>query len=105
VSTEREASYTQIEWTFELPEGEHKLAVLARCPDSSAVSPAIRVKHVDVAKLPTLHVLTIGINTYKDKTLDLKYAAPDAQALAAAFATHCTGQPFREVRTKMSVAL
>jgi WD40 repeat protein len=90
----------EVEWTFELPEGEHQLAVLARCPDSSAVSPAIRVKHVDAAKLPTLHVLTIGINNYKDKTLDLKYAAPDAQALAAAFAKHCTGQPFRDVKTK-----
>jgi hypothetical protein len=81
----------EVEWTFELPEGEHQLAVLARCPDSSAVSPAIRVRHVDAGKLPTLHVLTIGINHYKDKTLDLKYAAPDAQALAAAFAKHCTG--------------
>jgi WD40 repeat protein len=88
------------EWTFELPEGEHQLAVLARCPDSSAVSAPIRLKHVEAAKLPTLHVLTIGINNYQDAALDLKYAAPDAEALAAAFAKNCKGQPFRDVKTK-----
>lgn len=90
----------EVEWTFELPAGEHQLAVLARCPDSSAVSPPLRLKAVETAKLPTLHVLTVGVNAYKDSTLDLKYAAPDAEALAAAFAKHCKGQPFRDVRTR-----
>jgi WD40 repeat protein len=89
----------EVEWTFELPEGEHQLAVLARSPDSSGVSPAIRLKTVNVAKLPVLHVLTIGINDYKDGSLDLKYAAPDAEALAASFVKHCKGQPFRDVKT------
>ena len=91
------------EWTIELPEGEHQFAVLARCPDSSAISPAVRVKHVNAAKLPTLHVLTVGINDYKFGGLDLLYAAPDAEALAAAFAKNCKGQPFREVKTKILI--
>jgi hypothetical protein len=90
----------EVEWTFELPEGDHQLAVLARCPDSSGISQAVRVKNINQAKLPTLHVLTVGINNYKDTALDLKYAAPDAEALAKAFVENCKGQPFRDVKTK-----
>jgi WD40 repeat protein len=87
----------EVEWTFELPEGEHQLAVLARCPDASAVSQPVRLKHVELQKLPVLHVLTVGINNYKDSSLDLKYAVADARALATAFARHCKGEPFRDV--------
>jgi WD40 repeat protein len=90
----------EVEWTFEIPEGEHQIAVLARGPDSSSISRAIRLKHVDIAKLPVMHVLAVGINSYRDKSLDLMYAAPDARALSAAFATHCKGQPFRDVAVK-----
>ena len=88
----------EVEWAFELPDGEHQLAVLARGPDSSSHSQPVYVKSGNQAKLPVLHVLAVGINNYKDNTLDLRFAAPDAKALAAAFATHCKGQPFREVR-------
>jgi WD40 repeat protein len=91
----------EVEWTFELPEGEHQLAVLARRLDSSGVSPSIRLKSVNAAKLPTLHVLAVGINSYKDGSLDLKYSAPDAEALVDAFAKNCNGQPFRDVKTRM----
>src|ERR1019366_8240090 len=94
----------EIEWTLELPEGEHQLAVLARGPDSSSTSPPIKLKHVDTKKLPTLHVLAIGINNYKDSSLDLKYAAPDAEALAAAFVKYCKGQPFQDVKTKVMLS-
>lgn len=90
----------EIEWTFELPDGEHQLAVLARSADSSGVSPSVSVKNVNQAKLPTLHVLTVGINTYRDTALDLQYAAPDAAALAKAFVKNCQGQPFRAVNIK-----
>jgi WD40 repeat protein len=34
---------------------------------------------------PVLHVLTVGINTYKDSAMNLSYARPDAEALAAFF--------------------
>jgi uncharacterized caspase-like protein len=63
------------------------------------VSAPIRLKHVESAKLPTLHVLTIGINNYKDAALDLKYAVPDAEALAQAFVMHSRGA-FRDVKTR-----
>jgi WD40 repeat protein len=90
----------EVVWTFELPEGEHQLAVLARSPDSSSVSAPVRLKYADLKKQPVLHVLTVGINNYRDGSLNLNFAAPDAEALAAAFAKHCTGEPFREVKTK-----
>src|SRR5205814_1696066 len=87
----------EVEWTFQLPEGEHELAVLARGPDSSSVSAPIKCKHTNPAKQPRLHVLTVGINKYKDGSLNLKYAVPDAKALAAAFVKNCKGQPFSDV--------
>jgi hypothetical protein len=90
----------EVEWTYELPEGEHQLAVLARSIDSSAVSAPIHVKQATASKLPTLHVLTVGINQYKDGTLDLKYAAPDAEALAASFVKHGKGHPYQDVTAK-----
>ncbi|MES2461792.1 MAG: caspase family protein [Armatimonadota bacterium] len=36
---------------------------------------------------PNLFVLTVGINTYKDSTMNLSYARPDAEALATFFET------------------
>ena len=65
-----------------------------------ACRPPLRSSTSTLPKLPTLHVLTIGINNYKDAALDLKYAAPDAEALAQAFAKNCKGQPFQDVKTK-----
>jgi len=35
--------------------------------------------------LPTLHIVTIGINKYKDSRLDLNYGVPDALAVLSAF--------------------
>ncbi len=35
--------------------------------------------------LPTLHIVTIGINKYKDARLDLNYGVPDALAVLKAF--------------------
>src|SRR5262249_33431337 len=89
-----------LEWTIELPEGEHQLNVFARSPDAVGYSAAVRVKHVDVKNLPDLHVLAVGINEYKDGTLDLKYANPDAEAIAKAFKKYCEGEPFRNVTPK-----
>ena len=35
---------------------------------------------------PSLHVLSVGVNKYRDKSLWLQYSVPDAQAVAQAFA-------------------
>jgi WD40 repeat protein len=91
----------EVEWTFQLPEGEHSLAVLARSEDSSSKSEPLHLKFVNAKKLPTLHVLTVGINNYQDSELDLNYAAADAEVLAAAFVRHCKGQLYQDVKTKV----
>ena len=52
---------------------------------------------VDIkARPPQLHVLAIGINSYKDKRLDLNYGRPDAQAIATAL-QQTRGSLFGEV--------
>ncbi|HZZ80251.1 MAG TPA: caspase family protein [Gemmataceae bacterium] len=89
----------EIEWTFELPEGDHQLGVLARSPDSAGKSPSVPIKNVKKAKQPVLHLLAIGINNYNNKALNLRFAEPDADALTEAFPKYCTGQPFRKVVT------
>jgi hypothetical protein len=39
----------------------------------------------EISSKPTLHVLTIAINSYRDKSLWLKYSVPDAESIASAF--------------------
>ncbi len=62
------------------------VAYNARNIVSSSPSASIQVKWSgDVAKaLPTLHVLAVGIDTYKNPALNLKYAVADAESLVAA---------------------
>jgi len=38
----------------------------------------------DISEKPALHVLAVGVNQYRDRALQLKYAVPDATALAEA---------------------
>jgi hypothetical protein len=80
----------EVEWTITLPgekqAGPYRLAVLARSQDASAFSNAVDVTYVNKAKLPTLHVLAIGINDDKsDRSLKLDAAVPDARAIKEAF--------------------
>src|SRR5207302_1802259 len=84
----------EVDWTVELPEGEHRLNVMASSPDSVGYSSVEAVKFRDLAKLPILHVMAVGINDYQNNTLELKYAVPDAKALPQAFEKHCKGQTF-----------
>jgi uncharacterized caspase-like protein len=49
---------------------------------------------------PTLHLLVVGINSYRDKALRLKYAVQDGQAIVESIRR--TGGPlFREVRVTL----
>ena len=45
-----------------------------------------QIATVGTSAPPTLHVVTIGINTYYDARLDLDYGAPDALSMLAALA-------------------
>ncbi len=39
----------------------------------------------EISSKPTLHLLTIAINSYRDKSLWLKYSVPDAESILSAF--------------------
>lgn len=70
-------------------EGEHATADLSTAavaapappPAPNAAAPAPAPAPVVAAGLPTLHILTIGINKYRDARLNLDYGVSDATAI------------------------
>ena len=66
---------------------------------AAPILPAPPVKDADLMQ-PALHLLVVGINRYRDKSLRLKYAAQDGRAIAEIIRQ--TGAPlFREVRVTL----
>ena len=65
-----------------LPPGQHQLAVLARSAEASAISNEVEVDCRPAAEKPTLHVLAVGVNEYRDHDLNLKSAVNDARSVA-----------------------
>lgn len=92
-------------WTVELPSGPRRLAVVAASAASEATSDEVEVVVAAAstsAKPPTaaLHLLAVGINAYPGR-LKLDCAAPDAKAVAGAFAAHSKG--LFDVRTNLLI--
>src|SRR5262249_8283329 len=74
-------------FTVALVPGANVFEVKAANGDGSWDSESARLRlHLEkpLAK-PTLFVLAVGINVYAQDSLNLKYAAPDAQAIADLF--------------------
>ena len=71
-------------------------------PSSSSSSPPVRISLAppvkDTASMPpTLHLMVVGIDRYRDKALQLKYAIQDGRAIIESIRQ--TGAPlFRQVR-------
>ena len=71
-------------------------------PSSSSPSPTSRISLAPLVEYPasmppTLHLMVVGINRYRDKALQLKYAILDGRAIIETISK--TGAPlFREVR-------
>ncbi len=84
----------EVEWTVTLPDGPHQLAVLARSPDASSVSPVVEVQGSAATKSAALHVLAVGVDQYQDPTLRLQFAAADAKSIAKAL-RDSAGGPYR----------
>jgi WD40 repeat protein len=72
-------------WTVKLTPGEHSLRVLARSAVSTGFSNDLAVSYAVAEPLPRLYVLSVGINTYKDRNLKLDCAVLDAAGLAKTF--------------------
>jgi WD40 repeat protein len=86
----------QASWTATLPEGDHALAVQARCPDVASFSDPYAIAG-KIVNPPTMHVLSVGISNYNNPALALGLAANDATALAQAFPKCCKGPLFGNV--------
>src|SRR5262249_14625129 len=53
-------------WKVKIPEGDHTLDVLARSEDASSRSEPVPVSYRVKAKQPTLHLVTVGIDDYRN---------------------------------------
>jgi hypothetical protein len=80
----------RVEFNLTVPEGEHRLTLLARSRDASGISEPVQVKNGD-AKKPALHVLGIGVGDYQDKALRLDFAAGDATEVVRTFKSKTGG--------------
>lgn len=78
-------------WTFQVPEGEHSLRVIARTEASMGLSDDIEVDYVKPAPLPKLFVLAIGIDNYAKGVPPLHCAVNDARELKEVFQTNSKG--------------
>lgn len=67
-----------------LPPGKHTVAVTVFNAGNEIESrPAIVTVQVDTPKVqPALYVLSIGVDSYKDQSMNLKYAVADARKMA-----------------------
>ena len=74
----------EVSWPVELTTGRHVLAVLAESAVSKGLSQSVEVTAAgrEAPTLPTLYVLAVGISDYSGE-LRLKYAAADAESIAA----------------------
>ncbi|MEQ8791511.1 MAG: caspase family protein [Pirellulaceae bacterium] len=74
-------------FTVALVDGDNRFEVRAASGDGSWESePAVLVvKHTQPVAQPAVHLVAIGVNKYRDEKMNLKFAAPDAHAMAALF--------------------
>lgn len=70
-----------------LLEGENRIEVHAASKDGSWESePAVvLLKHEQPTEKPSLHVVAVGINRYASEAMNLRFARPDAEAIAELF--------------------
>ncbi len=78
---------TTKKFTIVLENGANQLRAVAYSStdlESKAAETIVSFTPAAIAK-PALYVLSVGINTYKDATMNLAYARPDAESLADLF--------------------
>jgi len=71
--------------TLTLAPGDNTIELVAYSKMGVASNPvALNLNLKDaISEKPALHILVVGVNKYRDKTLWLNYAVPDAEALAS----------------------
>jgi len=81
VSGNKEKQFVR-EFNVSLIAGENKFRVIGLSRDRIESRPAkVAVKYTGAERGSTLHVVTIGINKYRNPALNLNYGVPDAKGL------------------------
>ena len=80
---------TERSFTVALIEGDNRLEVRAASEDGSWESEpaAITLKYEQTIRKPELHLVAVGVNRYAEGSINLKFAAADAGAMASVFKT------------------
>ncbi|MBV5323331.1 caspase family protein, partial [bacterium] len=90
----------QFEKTITLQNGSNSISLMAYNKNNTIESTrdSINITHREaITRKPTLHLLAIAVNSYRDGDLRLKYAIPDAKALAESV-QKATGGLFEKVQ-------
>ncbi|MCA9219994.1 MAG: caspase family protein, partial [Planctomycetales bacterium] len=89
-----------------LAAGENLISVTAATSQASSASPIVRVQFdppfVESAIMPKLFILAAGCSHYKNESINLKYAASDAQGFVSAWKAQ-KGQFYRDVETTLLI--
>ena len=74
----------EAQWQVRLQPGENRLRALALASDRTESQAAeLRLVYDAPPPRPSLHVLTVGVNRYRNAALNLSFSVPDARGVAA----------------------
>lgn len=92
VSDGSKNSVAQYSWPLSLSRGENTITVSAYndAEKIESVKSVYKVSWQGREEKPELYVLAVGVNQYRDKSLQLNYAVPDAQAVQKKFSVQNT---------------
>ena len=78
---------TEYQWVISLQNGDNAVEVFAMnaAGKIEGVHAACNIKWQGATSKPSLYVLAVGVNQYRDGSLRLKYSVPDATGVAQAF--------------------
>ncbi len=94
VKEKQAAGDIKVEKLLTLSPGENLVELVAYNAQGDVASNPVQQKLLledSISEKPALHVLAVGINKYRDKTLWLKHAVPDGKALAKELRTSGKG--------------
>ncbi len=93
------AKIASMTYQVRLVQGENRLRAIAFSTERIEGNPAeLQLQFKGVHKRPILHLAVVGINQYRNSTLNLNFAEPDAAAVLGFFST-ASSTLFRSVQT------
>ncbi|MEW6215184.1 MAG: caspase family protein, partial [Nitrospirota bacterium] len=95
-----------MDFTIPIIEGSNEIKVVVLNTEGSMESTPVSINVFSkvAPRKPSLYALVVGINEYKNKNISLKYAVPDARAVAEALVKNAKPL-FENVEVKLLIAL